>query len=256
MRETKHDIRRNMDFLASELTSERDEDYIDRQIKDPGVENLEYLAAIGVLKKDSPIMSAATREMDNETGERPNGRHFLEQKWQLERAASSCYALNRGSQPPDWTFNLHATERLIIYAGSRGSRTDEFLASTKRHEQQRLEKESFKTYENLFMLAEEGPYCDLNCMAANPAWMIVPEQDYGDVDDSNDGYNSSSGGDDDDDDGDSDGDGDGDGDECEGYNGDGGEDGDPAENPGADDSEATHSGSEETVYHDFMDEAL
>lgn len=120
MRETKHDIRRNMAFLASELTSERDYDYIDRQMKDPAVENLKHLAAIGVLKKDSPIVSAATRELDNENGESPNGRHFLEQKWQLERTASSRYALNCGSQPPDWAFNLHATERLITYAGPGG----------------------------------------------------------------------------------------------------------------------------------------
>ena len=59
-------------------------------------------------------------------------------------------------------------------------------SSQKRYKQQQLEKQSFKTYDNLFMAVmeemKEGPSCDFNCLAGKPAWMITPEQDYSDED--------------------------------------------------------------------------
>lgn len=140
-RETIEDIRRNMGLLASELPVEWDGDYIDRQMKDPEkVENLKHLVDIGVLKPNSPIVLAATRE-DNETGERPIGRHLMESKWQSERSASSHYALNRGSQPPEYAFNLNVTQNVATCAWPGGKSLPNIFAKPLLHVSEDVSKD-------------------------------------------------------------------------------------------------------------------
>ncbi|CZR65000.1 uncharacterized protein PAC_14900 [Phialocephala subalpina] len=153
--QTMGDTRRNMDFLANELPVTWDDDFIDREVKDPDVENLKHLVAIGVMKAGSPIVLAALRQVDKEIGEGPKIRHLLERKWQSERSASSRYTLNRGDQSPEYAFNLDITNSLGACFARGGPGTDEIIASAKRYKQQQLEKQSFKTYDNLFTAVME-----------------------------------------------------------------------------------------------------
>ncbi len=110
---TEADFRRNMDFLASEPVMSWDDDYINREMSDPGVENLKHLAATGVLKKGSPILcSAMKKEAEKTTRKRGLSRHILEQVWLLERSRSGKYTYFMGDRPPAFAFDVNMAKKM------------------------------------------------------------------------------------------------------------------------------------------------